>query len=117
MVSMQPPWSTLMSTMTLPGFHAAHHVGRHHVRRARAGDQHRADDHVGLAHRLGHVGHVRIQAGDVRAHGARRDQLVAVLVEHDDFGAEARGHQRGIAAGHAAAEHHDAAAFRGRHAA
>ena len=48
---------------------------------------------------------------------ARGDQLVAILVEHDDLGAEARGHQRRIAAGDAAAEHHDAAAFRGGHAA
>ena len=99
------------------GFHAADHVGRHHVRRARAGHEHRADHHVRGTHRVGDVGDVRIQAGDVRAHGARGHQLVAILVEHDDLGAEARGHQRGIAAGDAAAEHHDAAALRGRHTA
>ncbi len=87
------------------------------MRRARAGDEHRADDHVGLAHGIGHIGDMRIQAGDVGAHGARRDQLVAVLVEHDDFGAETRGDQRRIAAGHTAAEHHDLAALRRGHAA
>ena len=62
-------------------------------------------------------GDVRIEARDVRAQGARRDQLVAILVEHDDLGAEARGDQRGVAAGHAAAEHDDPAAFRRGHAA
>ena len=70
----------------------ANHVGRHDVRRARAGDQHRAPMTTSaLAHGIGHIGDVRIQAGDVRAHRARRDQLVAILVEHDDLGAEARG--------------------------
>ena len=103
--------------MTLPRFHGADHVGRHHVRSAGAGDQHRADDDVRLAHRVRDVGDMRIQTRDVRADGARRDQLVAILVEHDDFGAEARGDQRGVAAGDAAAEHDDPAAFRGGHAA
>ena len=60
-VSMQPPWSTLMSTMTLPGFHRPDHLGRHDVRRACAGDEHRADDDVRGAHRVGDIGDVRIQ--------------------------------------------------------
>jgi hypothetical protein len=60
---------------------------------------------------------VRIQPGDVRAHGARGHQLVAILVEHDDLRAETRGDQRSIAAGDTAAKHDDAATSRGGHAA
>jgi hypothetical protein len=87
------------------------------MRCALAGDEHRADHDVGVGHRPGHVRGVRIEPRDIGADGARRDQLVAVHVEHDHFGPEARRDDRRVAAGDTAAEHHDLAALRRRHAA
>src|SRR5262249_30450682 len=88
------------------------------ARRARAGDQHRADEEVGRAHRLidgVRVGVERMDAALVDIVEVGQDR--GVDVEDDDVGAEADRHARRVLSDDAAADDRDAAAPHAGHAA
>ena len=115
---MQPPWSTATSTTTEPGHHLADEVLADQLGRLAAGDEHAADDQVGLAHRPGDGLRVRGE----HLHPAEEDvvevgELVLVDVEDGDVGAHADGDLRRVGADHAAAEDGHPAAAHAGHAA
>ena len=88
------------------------------LRRHRAGDQHRADDQVGAAHRVLDVARVRVERLDRAAeHVLEVAHRLGADVEHGDLRAHADGDGRRVAPDDAAAEDDHATATRAGHAA
>ena len=79
--------------------HRPEHVAGDELRRFGPGDQHRADDQIGLRHAFGKVGAVREARFRARLEeGADAFEHFGVAVEDGDVGAEARRHLRGVEA-------------------
>ena len=90
------------------GFHLRHHVVGDQLRRLRAGDEHGADDEVGVVHLLLDRHRRRGDLGDaVVVAPEAHPQLVEVGVEQRDVGPHAEGDVGGVLARHAGPDDDD----------
>ena len=100
------------------GLHLREHIARHQLRRDRAGNQHRADHQIRLAHQLGHCAGVGVPVLEhASEHVVEIFQPRKGAVENGHVGAHACGDPRRVGAHHAAADHHDAGRTHAGHAA
>ena len=98
--------------------HGLYHGSGDEFRRGGAGDEHRADDEVRVAHQL--FDRMRGRIDRVELAGEDRGQFAQPLhraVDDRDIGAQAHGHLGGVRAGDAAAQNQNLGGRHARHAA